>query len=159
MGQWLKRLKLAAGPAGLAVMLFDYGATSVEMIRPDRIDGTLRCHYRQLAHDDPFVYPGLQDITAWVDFSAVRDAALAAGFCVDVYQSQASFVIASDAPRRLENRMRDITDRRELNRLAQGFKELVMPTEMGERFRAMLLSVGREVRWQAGAVRNELPRL
>ncbi|HHO70399.1 MAG TPA: SAM-dependent methyltransferase, partial [Halothiobacillus sp.] len=159
MGQWLKRLKSAAGPAGLAVMLFDYGATSVEMIRPDRIDGTLRCHYRQLAHDDPFVYPGLQDITAWVDFSAVRDAALAAGFCVDVYQSQASFVIASDAPRRLENRMRDITDRRELNRLAQGFKELVMPTEMGERFRAMLLSVGREVRWQASAVRNELPRL
>ncbi|MGC9456143.1 MAG: class I SAM-dependent methyltransferase [Halothiobacillaceae bacterium] len=159
MIDWLERLGQAACEAGLAVMLFDYGATAAELMHPQRRDGMLRCHYRHLAHDDPFVYPGLQDITSWVDFSAVAQAARSSSFSVDVYTSQAAFVMATDAPARLEQAMQACSDRAELARLAQGFKELVLPTEMGERFRALLLSKGRPVDWPSGAGRNERARL
>jgi len=159
MNAWLERLAAASGPAGLALILFDYGASSAELIRPDRREGTLRCHYRQLAHDDPFVYPGLQDITAWVDFSALAQAAETTGMSPDVYQSQAAFILNSDAPARLESQMRECSDRQTLSRLAQGFKELVMPTEMGDRFRALLVSFRRELHWRSASGRNELPRL
>ncbi|MFP4295964.1 MAG: class I SAM-dependent methyltransferase [Halothiobacillaceae bacterium] len=161
MTDWLARLALGASEfgAGLAVMLFDYGATSAELMHPQRRDGMLRCHYRHRAHDDPFVYPGLQDITSWVDFSAVAESAWQAGFSVDVYTSQSAFIMATDAPVRLERQMQSCTDRAELARLAQGFKELVLPTEMGERFRAMMLSHGRPIHWPSGAGRNERARL
>ena len=56
-----------------AMLLFDYGLSRREYYHPDRNTGTLRCHYRHRAHDDPFFLPGLQDITAWVDFTAIAD--------------------------------------------------------------------------------------
>ena len=50
------------------------GSCARDYYHEQRADGTLVCHYRHRAHDDPFVYPGLQDITAWVDFSACAEA-------------------------------------------------------------------------------------
>ena len=77
-------------------MLFtDYGGTRREFYHPQRTEGTLACHYRHHRHADPFFLPGLQDLTAWVDFSAAADAAAAAGLDVTAYSTQAHFLLAT----------------------------------------------------------------
>ena len=138
---WLTALHTALSqlPAPTWLYFFDYGGNSAEVYRPDRLDGTLRCHYRQLAHDDPFVYPGLQDITSWVDFEHTARLASAAGFSVDGTRSQAAWLLGTDVPDQFTQLMAKTPDRAASARIAQGFKELVMPTEMGERFRVLRL--------------------
>ena len=61
------------------MLLFDYGLPRGHYYHPQRVSGTLRCHFRQRAHDDPYINVGVQDITAWVDFTRVAEAAVAAG--------------------------------------------------------------------------------
>lgn len=146
---WLTTLFATLSPAGQTpdrrgtwLYLFDYGGNSWDIYRPDRVDGTLRCHYRHLAHDDPFVYPGLQDVTTWVDFQQLARQAERCGFAVDGERSQAEWLLGTDVPSRFSTRMAQLTDRAEATRIAQGFKELVMPTEMGERFRVLRLRTG-----------------
>lgn len=141
LGEWLAALYgSVAAPKATRAYLLDYGASAQELYRPDRQDGTLRCHYRHRAHDDPFVYPGLQDITAWVDFTRTAELAARAGWRVDGERSQASWLLGTDVPDRFSQMMAAATDRRHAAALAQGFKELVMPTEMGERFRVLRLT-------------------
>jgi len=76
-----------------AVLLSDYGSARHEHYHPQRSAGTLMCHYRHRAHDDPFLWPGLQDITAHVDFTAVAEAGVAAGLEVSGYTTQAHFLL------------------------------------------------------------------
>ncbi|HET8695867.1 MAG TPA: SAM-dependent methyltransferase [Gammaproteobacteria bacterium] len=117
-----------------AVLLVDYGLTRREYYHPQRHAGTLVCHYRHRAHDDPFLYPGLQDISAWVDFSACAHAASAAGFTVAGFTTQAQYLVASlaaDPPRPADG----VAGLKELAAL----KTLLLPGEMGERFKVMLL--------------------
>lgn len=126
------------GALARGCMLFvDYGLVRHELYHPQRSLGTLRCHYRHRAHDDPFFYPGLQDLTAWVDFSACADAARAAGLDVAGFTTQAQFLLATlaaDPPRATG----DAASLRELSAL----KTLVLPGEMGERFKVLLLRKG-----------------
>ena len=77
-------------------LIFDYGHVRSEYYRPDRTNGTLHCHYRHRAHGDPFWSPGLQDITASVDFTAIAEAADAAGLHVAGFVDQANFLLGSD---------------------------------------------------------------
>lgn len=77
---------------GLA-LLFDYGFPRREYYHPQRAMGTLMCHYRQRAHADPLWLPGLNDITAHVDFSACAQAAHTGGLDVLGYTSQARFLM------------------------------------------------------------------
>ncbi len=138
---WIEQLySVLAAPAPTQLYLLDYGAAARELYRPDRAEGTLRCHYRHRAHDDPFVYPGLQDITSWVDFTRTAALAVAVGFSVDGERSQAAWLLGTDVPDRFSDMMRTCIDRRQSSALAQGFKELVLPTEMGERFRVLRLT-------------------
>ncbi|WP_407275035.1 class I SAM-dependent methyltransferase [Halothiobacillus sp. DCM-1] len=141
LADWLAAWYSAlAAPAETRLYLLDYGAAARELYRPDRQEGTLRCHYRHRAHDDPFVYPGLQDITSWVDFTRAASLAETAGFVVDGERSQASWLLGTDVPDRFTEMMDAAKDRRQAAALAQGFKELVLPTEMGERFRVLRLT-------------------
>ena len=78
-------------------VLVDYGFPRSEYYHPQRAGGTLMCHLRHHAHGDPFTAPGLQDITAHVDFTAMADAALEAGMQVLGYTSQARFQPATSA--------------------------------------------------------------
>ena len=117
-----------------ALLLVDYGLTRREYYHPQRGLGTLVCHYRHRAHDDPFLYPGLQDISAWVDFSACASAASAAGLAVAGFTTQAQFLLASlaaDPPLPAH-------DAAALKELA-ALKTLLLPGEMGERFKVLLL--------------------
>jgi len=77
-----------------AIILIDYGFPNHEYYHPDRLMGTLMCHYRHIAHHDPFLYPGLQDITTHVDFTSVAMAAHAANLEVLGFTNQASFLLS-----------------------------------------------------------------
>ncbi len=119
------------------VMLFvDYGYPRREYYLPERRDGTLVCHYRHRAHADPFLLPGLQDITAFVDFTALAEAGIHAGFDLAGYCAQASFLINSGLPRRAAM-LESLADEAERYARANEIKRLTLPGEMGERFQAM----------------------
>lgn len=141
LAAWLDDLRggLQQASTETRLYLFDYGGRRTDVYRPDRVEGTLRCHYRHRAHDDPFVYPGLQDITTWVDFDRLACLAQAAGFVADGARTQAAWLLGTDVPARFAAQMQAATDRAVAARLSQGFKELVLPTEMGERFQVLRL--------------------
>ena len=120
------------------VLLIDYGYPVQEYYLDERNSGTLICHYQQRAHADPLWYPGLQDITAFVDFSAVACAADEAGFDISGYTSQAMFLLGCGLAELHQASVTD--DSREQLLLAQQIKTLTLPSEMGERFKAMALS-------------------
>ncbi len=123
---WIKSLSTCVNRG--AVLLFDYGFSRSEYYHPQRNTGTLMCHYQQHCHPDPFFYPGLQDITAHVDFTAVAEAASANDFDLAGFTNQASFLINCG----LGNFASQQTSR-EVNTLSS-------PAEMGELFKAMLLT-------------------
>ena len=122
------------------VVLIDYGYPRREYYHPQRTNGTLLCHYRQRAHDDPYFLPGLQDITASVDFSAVAIAGMAAELQLAGYTSQSYFLFSCG----LENLLAEIDpqDQRRFLALSQQVKQLTLPGEMGERFKAIAFSHG-----------------
>jgi SAM-dependent MidA family methyltransferase len=101
----------------------------------------LLCHYRQRAHADPLLWPGLQDITAHVDFTAVAEAGTAAGLELHGYTTQAHFLLDCGLDRLLQEAMPELDDVSWL-RLAQQAKTLILPGEMGERFQCIGLTRG-----------------
>jgi SAM-dependent MidA family methyltransferase len=134
VGPWIGGLA-AALESGM-VLLFDYGLGRSELYHPQREAGTLRCHYRHRAHDDPFRYPGLQDISAWVDFTRVAEAGHAAGLELAGYCTQTAFLLASG----IDQEMSAVADGAAQARLAVQARELLMPGAMGETFKAMALT-------------------
>jgi SAM-dependent MidA family methyltransferase len=124
-----------------AAILFDYGFPGHEFYVDDRTGGTLMCHYRHHAHPDPFYLPGLQDITAHVDFTAMALAAQDAGLDVLAYMSQAAFLLGAGIGDLLLR-----TDPQDAMRYlpqANAVQKLVSPAEMGELFKVLV--VGRDV--------------
>jgi SAM-dependent MidA family methyltransferase len=117
-----------------SLIFVDYGMARRDYYHEQRNGGTLICHYRHLAHDDPFLYPGLTDVSAWVDFSACADAAVSAGLAVAGFTTQAQFLLgtlAESAPGPAPGQ----AGVEELNAL----KTMLLPGEMGERFKVLLL--------------------
>ncbi len=98
------------------------------------------CHYRHRAHDDPFLYPGLQDITAHVDFTSVAETAIDAGLQLLGYTTQAQFLINCGIVDLLAH-ARDGQPAGYLP-LAAGVQKLVSPAEMGELFKVIALGRG-----------------
>ncbi len=125
-----------------ALLLFDYGHPQAEYYHPQRSKGTLMCHYRHRVHDDPLWWPGLNDITAHVDFTAVAEAGFEAGLEVLGYTSQAQFLFNCGITGVLD-RLPDKTGRDYL-REAGSVGKLISPNEMGERFKVVAL--GRDIR-------------
>ncbi len=118
-----------------AVLWFDYGLPRAQYYLPERDDGTLICHFRHRAHADPFSYPGLNDITAWVDFSALAEAGSHAGFEVAGFATQAFYLAGAG----IESEMRAAGEAgpAAAARAAHEARRLMLPGEMGERFKAM----------------------
>ena len=124
-------------------LLIDYGLPRAHLYHPERNTGTLRCHFRHRAHEDPFVNVGLQDITAWVDFTRVAEAADGAGLEVLGFATQAAFLIGAGMESLLTTEMTaagDDTPRRA--RLAGEARRLMLPGEMGEIFKVIALGRG-----------------
>ncbi len=152
---WVKQLGEAVNSG--AVLLVDYGYPRSEYYHPQRSAGTLMCHYRHRAHADPLVWPGLQDITAHVDFTAIAEAGLQAGFEVAGFSTQAYFlmgcgldsIMAASDPDDVERHMR----------LVQEIRRLTLPTEMGERFKVLGLTRGIDETLMGFAMRDQRERL
>lgn len=146
---------LCAGHAdsglGGAALLFDYGFPAHEYYLPQRAQGTLMCHYRHHAHDDPLYLPGLQDITAHVNFTAMARAALDGGLDLLGYTSQAAFLLDAGIGDLLlrtspEDALRYLPQ-------ANVLQKLVSPAEMGELFKVLM--VGKKVELPDNFSRND----
>ncbi|HSZ08466.1 MAG TPA: SAM-dependent methyltransferase [Steroidobacteraceae bacterium] len=118
-----------------AALWFDYGLPRAQYYLPERHDGTLVCHYRHRAGSDPFVNIGLQDITAWVDFTHLAEASREAEFELAGFTTQAHFLAGLGIDR--EMRLAAGEDQNSFARLANQARQLMLPGEMGERFKAM----------------------
>lgn len=130
-------IQAVAGGLRRGAMLFvDYGYPRAEYYLPERDDGTLRAYYRHRMHADPLLWPGLQDITASVDFTALAEAGTTAGFELAGYSNQASFLLGNGLAEVLE-RIGKIADDTERQRRINEVKRLTLPSEMGERFQVM----------------------
>ncbi len=123
-----------------ALILIDYGLPRHELYHPQRNRGTLRCHYRQRAHDDPFWWPGLSDITSHVDFTAVAEAGFAAGLDVLGYTSQAAFLTNCGIGELLMARQQ--AGGAQALRAHGAAQTLLAPSEMGELFKVIALGRG-----------------
>jgi SAM-dependent MidA family methyltransferase len=122
------------------VMLFDYGVSRREYYAPDRGEGWLRCHFRHRAHSDPLILPGIQDLTAWVDFSAIAGAAVSVGLEILGYVSQAQFLLAADIGAELDD-FAGMPMESQLQTAAQ-VRMLTLPGEMGENMKCLCLARG-----------------
>ncbi len=121
------------------LLLIDYGYPRAEYYHPQRHTGTLRCHYRQRAHDDALLWPGLQDITAHVDFTAMAQAGCEAGATLSGFANQAQFLIDCGLPQLLE--AVDPVDPLYLELSLQA-RQLLLPQAMGEAFKVLALTRG-----------------
>ena len=123
-----------------ALLLIDYGYPQREYYHPQHARGTLLCHYRHHHHEDPLWLPGLNDITAHVDFTAVANAAHDAGLEVIGYTSQAQFLLNCGITAQLA-KLLDQGDRVYLA-ASRAVGKLISPEEMGEQFKVIALGRG-----------------
>lgn len=123
-----------------AMVFIDYGFGAREYYHPQRDRGTLMCHYRHHAHDDPFYLPGLQDITAHVDFTAIAEAAIDTDAHLLGYTSQAHFLINCGIGDLMQEL--DPTDLPGYLPYASQVQKLISPAEMGELFKVIALGKG-----------------
>ena len=134
--------RMFEGGRGAAILL-DYGFPAREYYLDQRDGGTLMCHYRHHAHPDPFCLPGLQDITAHVDFTAMALAAQDAGLDVLAYMNQASFLLACGIGELLMRA--DPADARSFLPQSTAVQKLLSPAEMGELFKVLAVGHGVEL--------------
>lgn len=134
VASWAEALEVGA------LLLIDYGFPAREFYHPQRSSGTLMCHHRHHAHGEPFHLPGLTDITAHVDFTAIAEAAADRGLELYGYTSQAQFlmncgitgVLARTPPEQTGTYLS----------LAAGVQKLLSPSEMGELFKVLAMGRG-----------------
>ena len=122
------------------LLLVDYGFPGHEFYHPQRATGTLMCHYRHRAHDDPLMFVGLQDITAHVDFKAIARAGTESGLSLLGYTSQALFLLGcglDDIATRINQ-----SDARAHLQFTNEVKKLTLPHEMGELFKVIAFGRG-----------------
>jgi SAM-dependent MidA family methyltransferase len=131
---WLEALQASCHRA--VILMIDYGYEQAQYYHPDRRSGTLTCYYRHRTHPDPFVYPGLQDITAFVDFDTFADAAVDAGFTVSGLTSQRQFLLLNGLLEAAQE-VSESGDTQAQVEVAQQVKTLTLPSEMGERFQVV----------------------
>jgi SAM-dependent MidA family methyltransferase len=136
-----------------AMLFVDYGYPRREYYLPQRDQGTLRAFYRHQTHNDVYAWPGLQDLTASVDFTALAEAGTHAGFDLAGYCTQASFLLGNGLPQLLQE-AEERASEAQLQRLRNEAKQLTLPSEMGERFQVMGFS--REVEFGAAFLAGDL---
>jgi SAM-dependent MidA family methyltransferase len=137
-GAWIADVGAMLGQG--CIFLFDYGCSRREYFAEDRSAGWLRCHFRHRAHDNPLVLAGIQDITAWVDFSAVADAAVHSKLEIAGYLPQSMFLLGGGLEQELASF--DVLAVEQQLALSGQIKTLTLPGEMGENVKCMALRRG-----------------
>jgi SAM-dependent MidA family methyltransferase len=140
-----------------AALFIDYGFPAAEYYHPQRNEGTLMCHYRHRAHGDPFVWPGLTDITAHVDFTAIAEAGERGALTVAGFTAQAPFLMgcgildalaATGPPEAIA-----------YLRASSSVQKLLSPAEMGELFKVLALTKSDSIEWPGFAIVDRRHRL
>ena len=133
IGQWLKGVSsmLKSG----AILFIDYGYSRQEYYAEDRKNGSMICHYRNTAHENPFLNLGVQDISASVEFTLLAEKALEEHLEVGLFTSQSDFLINGNILGELDK----IEDDSLRIQLTQEIKQLLMPSQMGQTFKCMML--------------------
>ena len=139
------------------LLLVDYGYPHSEYYLPERNKGTLICHYQHLVNEAPLHYPGLQDITASVDFTAVAEAADKTGMNVAGFTSQAAFLSNAGLEQHFMQALDANPD--DQYKLAQQVRTLSLPSEMGERFKFITLSKNYDIPLQGFSELDQRYRL
>jgi SAM-dependent MidA family methyltransferase len=140
-----------------AMLIVDYGFGAAEYFHPQRDMGTLVCHYRHRVHHDPLLWPGLCDITAHVDFSALAGAGERAGLEVAGFTSQAAFLLGCGILDRLA--ATGAPESLAYLRAASAVQKLLSPAEMGELFKVLALSRGDGIEWPGFSLVDRRHRL
>lgn len=148
---------LSQALAGGAIVMVDYGFPQAEFYHPQRAAGTLVGHYRHRVHADPFLWPGLSDLTAHVDFTAIATAAHEQGLAVAGYTSQAAFLVAAGILDRLAEA--GAPDSVAYLREAAAVQRLLSPAEMGEIFKVLVVSRDDGIVWRYFAGHDRSHRL
>ena len=132
-GKWLKGVSsmLKSG----AILFIDYGYSRQEYYAEDRKNGSMICHYRNTAHENPFLNLGVQDISASVEFTLLAEKALEEHLEVGLFTSQSDFLINGNILGELDK----IEDDSLRIDLTQEIKQLLMPSQMGQTFKCMML--------------------
>lgn len=140
-----------------ALLIVDYGFPRPEYYHPQRSEGTLMAHYRHRALADPFVWPGLSDLTAHVDFTAMAEAGVRAGLEVAGYTSQGAFLLSLGILEQLAK----VASPKSVDYMRQAsiVNTLVSPSEMGELFKVLALSRGEGLSWPGFAMADRRQRL
>jgi SAM-dependent MidA family methyltransferase len=133
-GSWFRTIEsmLSSG----SIFFVDYGYARQEYYDEERTNGSMICHYRNVAHEDPLSNLGIQDISASVDFSQLADVALQRNIEVGFFTSQSDFLINAEILGVIES----VIDEGLKMRLTQEVKQLLLPNQMGEVFKCMLLN-------------------
>ena len=119
-----------------AMVFIDYGCSRGEYYSADRSTGTLVCHYQNTAHYDPLFLPGMQDLSAWVDFSLVANDGLEHGFKVETYTSHRDFLLSTG----ILDLVDQISDQNQRFKINHAMKQLLLPSQMGDTYKFMLLT-------------------
>ncbi len=138
---WIKSIADILGSG--AILLIDYGYAAKEYYHPQRSMGTLMCHYQHHRHDDPFYLPGIQDITAHINFSSIAHAARQSGLDVTGFTTQAHFLMAGGLVELTQDL--DPDDVLHFTETTRQIKILTLPEEMGELFKVLLLVKGKKL--------------
>ncbi|MCF6299649.1 MAG: SAM-dependent methyltransferase [Proteobacteria bacterium] len=130
LNQWLELI--VHGLKKGMLLFVDYGFGRKEFYHPQRNQGTLVCHQRHRANFEPYQDVGLQDITAFVDFTAVAEAAHKANMEVSGFTSQGDLLSYLDIEQWLDPEQKY----EDYYQLVSEMKKLMLPNEMGEKFKA-----------------------
>ncbi len=139
------------------LLFIDYGSSRAEYYHPERTAGSLMCYYRHRGHDNPLWYPGLQDITADVDFTSLAQAGVAHDLRLEGYTTQAHFLMGCGLDQVLQD-----AQLKEPERVAEYLtqvRQLTMPDDMGERFKVMAFSRDLQIPLRGFQFFNHLHRL
>lgn len=140
-----------------AMVIIDYGFPAPEYYHPQRDQGTLMCHYRHRAHADPFLWPGLTDITAHVDFTAIARAGERGGLAVAGFTAQAPFLLGCGILDALAASGEPMS--KDYLQAAVPVQKLLSPAEMGELFKVIAFSKSDAIAWPGFALADRTHRL
>ena len=133
---WINQISLKLNQG--MIILLDYGVSRSEYYADDKNQGWTHCHFKHHKHFEPLIYPGMQDITTWVDFSLISETAKANDMIVDAYLTQAQFIINNGIEDEfLGFESMDIKKQMELTRQ---IKLLTLPDKMGSNFKCLVMT-------------------
>tara|TARA_B100001540_G_scaffold161917_1_gene143274 strand:+ start:1484 stop:2662 length:1179 start_codon:yes stop_codon:yes gene_type:complete len=153
--EWINKIQLTIEQG--VILFIDYGYSTLDYYHPSRSDGNLLCHYQHHVHNNPFFYPGLQDITTSVNFTAVAQHAEEIGLDVKGYTNQAYFLLGCG----IDDLVADdnFSDIQSQIKISQQLKKLIMPEEMGERFKVIALTKKYDKELLCFSKMNQIDRL